>query len=164
LVEYNQPTIGAFYMPDSDDLFYGLKGVGAYYNNQEISVTKENNISDSYISLSGKECGKIQPMVSQHLNSRYQKLGSALVSESWIASGWSDVGIYTALAPWDMAVGKVLVQAAGGVMKSVENRSEDWEDISNGKVVSGNEELVDNVLDSLPKETENAIINSTYDY
>lgn len=165
LVQDNKPKIGVFYMPELEYLFYAVEGNGAYRNSQKISVTKNYDISDSYIVFSGKGREKIQPSVSEKLNQWNQQFGSAIMGQGWVASGWSDIGIYGSLAPWDMAVGKILIQESEGIMKSVENNSEKWDDISEGKVIFGNKELVNSTINkNLPEEAKNAILNSTYNY
>lgn len=165
LVKNNKPEIGVFYMPELEYLFYAVEGNGAYRNAQKISVTKNSNISDSYIVFSGKGREKIQPSVSEKLNQWNQQFGSAIMGQAWVASGWSDIGIYGSLAPWDMAVGKILIQESGGIMKSVENNSKKWDDVSDGKAIFGNKELVNSTINrNLPEEAENAILNSEYNY
>jgi fructose-1,6-bisphosphatase/inositol monophosphatase family enzyme len=72
--------------------------------------------------------------------------------------------VFGALAPWDMAVGVVLIREAGGVMKEATSRSEKWEDIQEGRVVFGNEEIVDSTIDALSKNALITIKNTTYNY
>lgn len=163
LVEDNTPTVGVLYVPELEYLFYAVAGEGAYRNTEQLTVTNETNPSNAYIMLSGKGRTRFQPSVST-LNDWNQQIGSAVMGEGWVASGWCDVAVYGALAPWDMAVGYILIQEAGGVMKTVANGDEEWDAVSDGRVVFGPESLVDATLEELPDEARTVIKNSTYDY
>lgn len=163
LVEDNEPVVGVFYMPDLEYLFYAVEGDGAYRNGTKIQVSEETSVSDAYYTISGIGRTELHSNVSK-LNRWVQQVGCALMSESWIASGWSDVGVFGAFAPWDVAVGVILIREADGVVKRISDQSEDWDDIKEGRVVLGNETLVDSVLESLPNETEDIVENATYDY
>lgn len=163
LVEDNDVTVGVFYMPDIEYLFYAVEGNGAYRNTEQLSVSTEDDVSESYIMLSGKGRTEIQPSVSE-LNDWNQQLGSAVMGEGWVASGWCDVAVYGALAPWDIAVGKILIEEAGGVMKTVAKGESSWNAVSDGRVVFGNEVVVDSMLADLPTEARQAVKESTYDY
>lgn len=163
LVEDNAVTVGVFYMPDMDYLFYAVEGKGAYRNTEPLSVTTERDVSDAYIMFSGKGRTEIQPSVS-NLNNWNQQLGCAVMGEGWVASGWCDVAVYGALAPWDMAVGKILIEEAGGVMKTVADEDSEWDAVSDGRVVFGNEQIVDSMLEHLPDEARSAVAESNYNY
>jgi fructose-1,6-bisphosphatase/inositol monophosphatase family enzyme len=164
LVKDNEPTLGVFYMPELNYLFYAVKGEGAYRNNERLQVGNQLSVNEAYYSISGIGRTKLHSHVSK-INRWVQQLGSAVMAESWIASGWSDVGVFGALGPWDIATGTVLVRESGGIVKSIlgEN-SEDWSNIMEGRIVLGNERLVNNVLDSLSSDTEEIVKEATYNY
>lgn len=164
LVEDNEPTAGVFHMPDLGYTFYASKNKGAYCNTEQLSVTNEQHVSDAYIMFSGVGRGKIQPSISAEMNEWNQQLGSAVMGESWVSAGWVDVGIYGALAPWDMAVGNILVTEAGGVMKTIHDGKTNWDAVSEGRVIFGNEQLVTAVYDNFPHEAKSAALNATYNY
>lgn len=163
LVENNEPTVGVFYMPELDYLFYAVDGEGAYRNTEQLSVTQDTAIENVQFALSGLGTKEFYDGVS-NVSRWIQQLGSAVAAEGWIASGWTDVGILGALAPWDMAVGVILVRESGGVMKHIDTHSEQWNDLSDGKVILGSEPLVDSVLNTLSEETKQHILYSNYDY
>lgn len=162
-VEDNEPTAGVFYMPELDNVFYACEDKGAYRNRTKLSVTDKKTISDSYVILSGKGRTEIQPGVSE-LTKQNQQLGSAVMGEGWISSGWADVGVYGALAPWDMAVGQILVKEAGGVMKEISTTNQMWDSVAEGKVVFGNESIVDEFISQLPDYSIQAALDAVYEY
>jgi myo-inositol-1(or 4)-monophosphatase len=163
LVEGETPTVGCFYMPDLDYLFYAVEGQGAYRDETRIEVGSHTAVETAYYTISGIGRTKLHPHVAT-LNRWIQQTGCALVSESWIASGWVDVGVFGAFAPWDVATGVVLVREAGGVVKAIADESEDWADLREGRCVLGNERIVDSVLDQLPAEVEQIVSDATNDY
>jgi fructose-1,6-bisphosphatase/inositol monophosphatase family enzyme len=164
LVEDDEPSVGVFYMPELDYLFYAVEGQGAYRNNEELQVSEQESVDSAYYNISGIGRTELHPNVSE-LNRWVQQLGCAVMAESWVASGWSDIGVFGAFGPWDIAVGVVLVREAGGVLKSILNdNSEDWNDLMEGRVVLGREKLVDKVLEELPEDTEDIVKDATYNY
>lgn len=164
LVEQNEPTVGVFHMPELGYTFYAQKDRGAYCNTKQLSIANTQQISDAYIMFSGVGRGKIQPSVSAELNEWNQQLGSAVMGESWVASGWSDVGVYGALAPWDVAVGYILINESGGIMQTIQNGEKDWDAVSEGRVIFGNKRLVNSMYDEFPQEAKRAALNATYKY
>lgn len=163
LVEENEPVLGVFYMPELDYLFYAVNGEGAYRNDEQLEVTEMEEFGQASVTISGKGREDFYDGLTD-VNSWVQILGCAVACESWVASGWSDCAVFGALAPWDMAVGVVLIREAGGVMRTVDGGDEDWESLKEGRVVMGNESIVNRVRSQLPRESVQAILDSTYDY
>lgn len=163
LVEENEPTVGVFYMPELDYVFYAVSGKGAYRNETKLSVSNATDPQSGKIGISGKSRQEIFPELSG-MNSWIQILGCAVAVEAWVASGWVNSAVFGALAPWDMVVGTVLIREAGGVLQEVESRQEVWESVKEGRVVMGNKELVENIQSQLSQNAIEIIQNSTYEY
>lgn len=162
LVDSSGPLLGGFYMPEKDDLFYACRGEGVFVNGEEVFIDSVKDFESSYIVLSGMGWYNSCDGVSS-LNSRLQVLGSAIVGECWVLCGNCDLGVYSALAPWDMAFGKLIIEEAGGVMKSVDG-GDDWNDVREGKCVFGSESLVDSFINKIDDDTKDIINGSSYDY
>jgi myo-inositol-1(or 4)-monophosphatase len=163
LVAADEPTVGVWYMPELDYLFYAVAGRGAYRGDERLSVSDERDLARSYPIVTGKGRERIYPAVAR-LTEGAQQVGSAVMTESWVASGWSDVGVLTALAPWDMAAGVVLVREAGGVLKTVADGETDWAAVSEGRVVVGAEPLVDAVRAEFSPDEVETVLNTEYDW
>lgn len=161
--KYDGPKLALFYMPELDNLYYAKENKGSYMNNSKISISKEKPTEKAYYVLSGKGRNTITEEVSKY-NEWIQQLGCALMSEALVASGQSDIGIFCALAPWDMAVGKLLVEEAGGVMKNINSESKRWDEVKNGKCIFGNEKTVNKVLDNMNDKLKKKIGKTTYNY
>lgn len=162
-VEDGEPAVGAFYMPEFDYLFYAVRGEGAYRNQEPLSVTNQTALDQSYFTVSGKGTENFYNGLAQ-MSPWAQELGCAVAGEGWVASGWCDVGVFGALAPWDMAVGVVLIREAGGVIKTVNDGKTEWDEIQGGKVIFGPEDLVETVRDNLSSDIVEAILESEYNY
>lgn len=163
LVEAGEPTVGVWYMPELDYLFYAVAECGAYRGAERLSVSDERSVGRSYPIVTGKGRERIYPAVAR-MTEGAQQVGSAVMTGSWVASGWCDVGVFTALAPWDMAVSVVLVREAGGVLKTVADGTSDWAAVSEGRVVAGAEPLVDAVRTELSSEAVETVVNTEYDW
>lgn len=164
LVEDGEPSVGVWNMPELDYLFYAVSGCGAYRGTEQLHVTDETDVSASYPTLSGKGRTQLYPIITAMTTEGAQQVGSAVMAESWVASGWCDVGVFGALAPWDMAVGVVLVREAGGVMKTVADGAATWDAVSNGRVVFGNEELVDTIRNNFTTDHIQTVEQTEYDW
>lgn len=119
LLKKNKPILGIIYAPALNELYYTKKGKGAFLNGRRIKVTKINDLAKSYVYIcEGGEKGrartnkvmtKIYPRVID-----LRKLGSAGLECAWLASGRAEGYVTTAIEPWDVAAGVILVQEAGG--------------------------------------------------
>lgn len=163
LVENNEPTLGVIYMPEFDYLFYAADGEGAYRDGQEISVSSKGTREKLYCSMNGVGVETFTQGIYEACE-WMQELKCAVATQAWVASGWTDVGVFGALAPWDMAPGVVLIREAGGIMENVKTGKRDWESIKNARVIMGPERLVNETRGSLPQETITSIINTEYNY
>lgn len=162
LVEDNEPVVGVVYMPEFDYLFYAVDGEGAYRNHDEIEIADATIDERLYTSLSGVGTKKFYDGVGE-VSYWIQELHSAVASECWVASSWSDLGVFGALAPWDMAAGTVIVREAGGVLQNVETGEEDWDALKDGRVVFGKRELVEDFREELSEETIENILSTVYE-
>lgn len=161
LVEDNEPVVGVVYIPEFDYLFYAVDGEGAYRNQDRLEINDTSMNDQVYAGLSGIGTGKFSTDISE-VSSWIQELRSAVAVECWVASGWNDIGVFGALAPWDMAAGAVIIRESGGVMKHVDTGAEDWGSIQEGKVVFGNRELVNDFCEQLSQETIDDILSTVY--
>lgn len=162
LVEDNEPVVGVVYMPEFDYLFYAVEGEGAYLNQDELEISDATIEDRLYTSLSGIGTKQFYDGVGE-VSYWIQELHSAVAGECWVAASWSDVGVFGALAPWDMAAGTVILREAGGVLQNVESGSEEWKDLKEGKVVFGERELVEDFREQLSDETVQTIMNTVYE-
>ena len=123
LVSGTEILLGVTYDPMRDEMFYAVKGYGAFLNGNPISVTKQTLLSESILGLD------LGPMDVNALSAfkllqglwpgfqAVRVLGSAALGLAYIASGRFDIYFHYTIAPWDVAAGILLVREAGGQVK-----------------------------------------------
>lgn len=159
LIQDGTPTVGCFYMPELDDLFYACAGHGAYRNQTEVTVTDETDLEAAYLVGSGMGSSEHYKFISD-LNPWVQRFGCGVQAEAFIAAGLLDAGIFGALKPWDIAAGAAIVREAGGIVTRLDGAGSAWDDIAHGGVVMANPQLAETIVDALPDEAITALSGS----
>ncbi len=119
----NQIYIGVIYHPLLDELFYAIKGHGAYLNEIPITVSTVDKFENAFL-VTGfpYRPGKSNYRSAQLFVDVVQRgipirrLGSAALDLAYVASGRFDGFWELELNPWDVAAGYLLVQEAGGLV------------------------------------------------
>jgi len=133
LIENNLPIFGVIYAPEKSLLYYGIKNNGSYKlitqdNINTLSEFKKiniNNNTNSNIKIIGSRSHSnkdFQIWVEKNF-SQYEviSIGSSL-KLCFLAEGTAD--IYPRLGPtseWDIAAGHIILEEAGGKLKSFDN-------------------------------------------
>jgi myo-inositol-1(or 4)-monophosphatase len=113
--------IGAVYDPSRDELFYAVKGEGAYLNDRPLHLDRSVSLEEALLCTSvfwneraeqmgidrivKKLAGKVRGM---------RLLGSAALEMSYVAAGRLDGYVSLSLNAWDFGAGKIIVEEAGG--------------------------------------------------
>src|SRR5260221_10664234 len=113
--------IGAVYDPNRKELFTAERGQGAWLNGKPLHVSATRTLIDALlvtgfpydvhvrvdeiVGLFGVFIGKARAV---------RRLGSAAIDLCWVAAGRMDGFWETALKPWDLAGGALIVAEAGG--------------------------------------------------
>ena len=134
LIENNLPIFGVIYAPEKSLLYYGKKNNGSYKfitqdNINTLSEFKKININNnitSNIKIIGSRSHSnkdFQIWVEKNF-SQYEliSIGSSL-KFCFLAEGTAD--IYPRLGPtseWDIAAGHIILEEAGGILKSFDNK------------------------------------------
>ncbi len=119
---------GIIYDPIKNEIFFGEKNSGSYFNNQRVRVSKKNIIDECLFgsNLEGLKLKDIQ------INSRVS--GSAALDLAYVACGRLDGFYQNKLNIWDIAAGIILINEAGGKISPV-----DIKKIKNHKIVASSE-------------------------
>ena len=131
----NEIVCGLIYDPIKDELFYGEKNHGAYFNNQRIRVSKKREIDECLFAV-GK--GKYNPDLI------YRRSGSAALDLAYVASGRFDGYFQNNLNLWDVAAGIIIVKEAGGIVNEI-----DLANIKNVKVSASSVEINAKLIEKL---------------
>lgn len=115
--EEKEPIIGVIYWPVARLLFYAAKNIGAYLNENKISVSNNNQLKDSLVTL-GTSTRTAMDLTSV-LHDKVQRIrmfGTAALQAAFVGAGFSEAFISVEMKIWDIAAAYVIVKEAGGVI------------------------------------------------
>ncbi len=112
--------VGVIYDPMRDEIWSVKKGSPAVLNGVPCSVSARTQLSDSIVSVGFSKTKTtidsglplLEKMVYRARKCRL--MGSAALDMAYVACGRLDAYIEQAVSLWDVAAGKILVEAAGG--------------------------------------------------
>lgn len=140
-LEKNKEIIlGVVYLPKREELFYAIKGKGAYLNSQPIKVNKHEDISKAIITYStypGYEAETYN--LNKEILTKFPKIiyfgyknkkdidpiwgrGSMAAEFCYLACGRIDGLIRLKQKPWDVAAGHIIAKEAGAKMNNLKNK------------------------------------------
>jgi myo-inositol-1(or 4)-monophosphatase len=103
---------GLIYDPIKNEMFYGEKDNGAFFNNQRIRVSKKKEINSCLFATGGKSKNEIDLPI--------RRSGSAALDMAYVAAGRYDGYFQNDLNLWDIAAGIIILKEAGGVMNEID--------------------------------------------
>ncbi|MGY6742598.1 MAG: inositol monophosphatase family protein [Cecembia sp.] len=113
--------LGVVYEVNNDEMFYAVKGQGAYLNGERIRVSQANALEESLIATGFpySAFGRIDDYlkVLRALMEKchgLRRLGSAAIDLCYVACGRVDGFFEYNLKPYDVAAGAIIVLEAGG--------------------------------------------------
>ena len=125
LVHKKKPKIGIVLIPERNELWIGIVGSGAWYENRngnknQISFSNREKLSELIlVSSKNHQQTKLLNLISSLCFAKTKKLGSVGCKVASILRGDADVYISlsgkTSPKDWDMAAPHALIEAAGGV-------------------------------------------------
>ncbi len=154
---------GLVYQPLTDEMFWAVRGSGAFLNHRRLRVSAREHMQDALLATGLPYRGKpkhpsymatldaILPMVAG-----VRRLGAAALDLAWVAAGRYDAFWEFDLEPWDVAAGLLLVREAGGSASDMAGRDNAW---SGAEVLATNTALHENLRKIVGKSlhyTENA--------
>ncbi|MDM5272439.1 inositol monophosphatase family protein [Sulfurovum sp. zt1-1] len=146
--ENGEPTLAVVHNPILDELFWAVKGEGAFCNGQRLEVSTQDTLQNALVAT-GFPYAKVNAGVEYHwvINCMtnllphiqdIRRLGAAAIDLCYLAQGKVEAFYEIDLKPWDVAAGILIVQEAGGQISNVDNKTYDFDDksivASNGKV------------------------------
>ena len=114
-------VIGVVYQPVSGDLFWGVRGKGAWRNEKPLRISDQRDPTKWTVSIGmpfkAVECldgfiGVYRFLFAEGVAIRHT--GSAALDMAYTAAGIFDGAVELAMAPWDVAAGVLLIEEAGG--------------------------------------------------
>ena len=108
-------TIGLIFDPIKNEIFYGEKNSGSYFNNNRIRVSNKSNIEECLFASNNEGVKSIYP----RLNLR--NTGCAALDLAYVGCGRFDGYFHNNINLWDIAAGKIIIEEAGGKINNIDN-------------------------------------------
>ena len=118
--------VGVIYDPARDELWAVEKGGTPTLNDKPIQVSTRTKLSDAVLSIGfAKSAATIAaglPLLEKYVQRarKCRLMGSAALDLAYVACGRLDAYIEQQDSLWDVAAGKILVEAAGGTFQMTE--------------------------------------------
>lgn len=149
-LQYKGETVlGVVYAPYFDELYTAVKGKGAYLNGTSIQVSVKSVLEESVLGTGFPYDKDINPdnnaanlaSILPHLRG-VRRMGSAAYDLACVAAGFLDGYWELALQPWDMCAGALIVEEAGGIIRS-------FRDDRGISIIAGNVGLVGKIAEKI---------------
>ncbi len=126
LLKGKDVVAGVVYNPYLDELFYAIKGEGAFCNNKKIKVS-DQPMSNALVLFGSSPYDKTLAektfnLVFEYFNKALdiRRSGSAALDLCSVAAGRAELYFELQVSPWDFAAGKLIVEEAGGVVTTLD--------------------------------------------
>ncbi len=132
LASLGDPLVGVTYAPLLDEMFIGIAGEGATLNNNKVEIREEDSLAESYvISAIGNAPEKVNFTADYMLPlarkvRKMRNLGACAYDLANTAAGRASGFFEFGVNAWDIAAGRVLVEAAGGRFSAQKTDSGQW--------------------------------------
>lgn len=120
-----EAVLGVVYAPYFDELYTAVKGGGTYLNGKSLRVSAKSALAESVLGTGFPYDKDVNPdnnagnLVSILPSLRgIRRMGSAAYDLACVAAGFLDGYWELALHPWDICAGALLVEEAGGIVRS----------------------------------------------
>ena len=135
-----KPKIGIVLIPEKDELWFGIVGIGAWFENRDgskkhFSFSERKDISKLIlVSSKNHQQSKLNNLLSNLCFGETKKIGSVGCKVASILRGEADVYISlsgkTAPKDWDMAAPHALIEAAGGMFSHADGENLIYQEIN----------------------------------
>lgn len=147
LLEGEEALLGVLNFPALNETVYAVRGGGCFWNGRRARVSTTEKLADAVLLTSGLNYfGEKQAAWDRLLNATYiQRTWGDAYGYALVATGRADVMTDPAMALWDIAPLKVIMEEAGGTLT-------DWRGeatIYSGESIATNGRLLRQVLDTL---------------
>lgn len=155
LERQGQIVAAVVYNPAMDELYTAERGGGTFLNDRRLRVSGRTKLVDAVIGCGVPHLGRghhgnflleLRNVMGEVAGVR--RLGSAALDLAYVAAGRMDGFWETALSPWDVAAGILLVREAGGFVSDGKGGQDMLE---GGSIVAGNELIHKALLKTLKK-------------
>jgi myo-inositol-1(or 4)-monophosphatase len=113
---------GAIFDPLRGELFWGVRGGGAWLDTAPLRVSRSQSLSEAVVAVSlpahvERGAPDLADFIELSIRARgVRRTGSAALNLAYVAAGRLDAHGAHHIKPWDGAAGTLLVEEAGGVV------------------------------------------------
>ena len=121
-------VVGVVFNPFLDELFYAIKGEGAYLNGKKIQVKDVSDLKQCIVATGFPHKKENIPHIMSYLTRvlpeirDVRRMGSAALDLCWVACGRVQAYYEGSLASWDIAAGRLIALEAGASIGHYEAR------------------------------------------
>jgi myo-inositol-1(or 4)-monophosphatase len=156
LLKNDKPLLSVISELPSENLFWAVKGQGAFCNGEKISVSSRKLIRDSLLitGFSYKHDSNWETNMKlfkdfTKISHGVRRIGSAAADLCYVASGQADGFWEIGLYPWDSAAGILLVEEAGGKVSRMDAKPYN---IYDKQILATNNLIHDEMIDKMSSE------------
>ena len=157
LLKNNTPLLAVISELPAENLYWAVKGNGAFCNGEKISVSSRKSINDSLLitGFSYQHDSKWETNMKlfkdfTKISHGVRRIGSAAADFCYVASGKADAFWEIGLYPWDSAAGILLVDEAGGKVTRMDGKPYN---IFDEQILATNNLIHDEMLENIYSET-----------
>ncbi|MCC8190432.1 MAG: inositol monophosphatase [Planctomycetes bacterium] len=138
-----RPLVGITYAAPTDELFVGVAGQGTTLNGRAVTVREEADLADAFLLTAfgnSPENVAFTREVTLELSLRIRKtrnMGACAYDLANVAAGRASGFFQYGVNIWDIAAGRILVEAAGGMYHARRARNGRWALVASGKNIHG---------------------------
>ena len=156
LIKKKTPVLGFIYNPCTEEFFFSKKNNGSFCNEKEINVDNKGKLDECSIAISSSEKSQLESY-SFFNKKKIIKMGSIAYKIALVAKGTIDIALsFTKKNDWDIAAADLLVNEAGGEIKSItgEKINYNTSNLLINSVMAGSPEVTSKLIDNLKKTNE----------
>ncbi len=127
-LENGHPVIGLVFDVSRNEMFWSVKGHGAYLNGKRLFASKTPSLNQALLATGFPYTSHQDPLENLGTVAAFlaqchgiRRPGAAALDLAYVASGRLDGFWERKLSPWDVAAGCLLVSEAGGTVTSMDN-------------------------------------------
>lgn len=148
LMKNDEFVLGVANWPILGSQMYAEKGVGAYLNDEQITVSKVNQLNESYFCHGGvkyfKEQGLLDQVAQLSKKTRFSRGWGAELGQYYLPLGNLDINVDAYIEVWDIAAFIVILEEAGGKITDFEGNPVSKDTT---RIIASNGLLHDQVVD-----------------
>lgn len=121
LLHYRKPILGVVYAVPQNEVFWAVRGAGAYRENERLRVSEVSDpdkllVATGFMYRDPERAERYFRALNEVMRrfGGLRRLGSAALDLAYVAAARLDVFFEMDLNPWDVAAGSLLVEEAGG--------------------------------------------------